>query len=143
MYPSMRVPLILLMLAAAVSAQHTRNPKSDIRNPLGMAAGQNPTLEAVVDRVRSAVHPDQAMEFMRRVYSTDRWFTFPKFQETADYLQSAMAGIGLKGVEVGQAPADGVTQFGYWTMPLAWDVKQARLEILDPPVVLADYETVP
>ena len=32
------------------------------------------------------------------------------------------------------APADGVTQVGYWTMPLAWDVKSARLEIIDPAV---------
>jgi hypothetical protein len=122
----MRVSIAFLMLAVQLAA-----------------AEQNPPLETVVDRVRSAVQPDQAMNFMRRVYSTDRWFTFPKFQETADYLKSAMTGIGLKSIEVGQAPADGVSQFGYWTMPLAWDVKQARLEILDPPVVLCDYRKVP
>jgi hypothetical protein len=126
MYPLMRVLVIVLMLAARLPA-----------------ADQSPPLETVVDRVRSAVQPDQAMDFMRRVYTTDRWFTFPKFQETADYLKSAMAGIGLKSIEVGQAPADGVSQFGYWTMPLAWDVKQARLEIIDPPVILADYQKIP
>jgi hypothetical protein len=126
MYPLMRVPVTVLMVAVQLAA-----------------AGENPPLDTVVDRVRSAVQPDQAMEFMRRVYSTDRWFTFPKFRETADYLKSAMDGIGLKSVEMGQAPADGVTQFGYWTMPLAWDVKQARLEIIDPAVTLADYREIP
>lgn len=88
------------------------------------------------------------MEYMRRVYATDRWFTFPKFQETAQYLKDRMTAIGLTGVEVIAAPADGTSQFGYWTMPLAWDVKHARLEIVDPPVpqefrVLADYEKIP
>src|SRR5579859_3880599 len=110
---------------------------------LPICFGAEPSVENVLDQVRAGVKPDQAMDFMRRVYSTDRWFTFPKFQETADYLKGAMAGIGLKSVEIGQAPADGVSQFGYWTMPMAWDVKQARLEIIEPAVVLADYRKVP
>src|SRR5437867_3223929 len=59
-----------------------------------------------------------------------------------------MKEIGLSGAEVIDAPADGISQFGHWTMPLAWDVKHARLEIMDPAVpeefrVLADYEKVP
>ena len=88
------------------------------------------------------------MEYMRRVYSTDRWFNFEKFAETADYLQTAMRRIGLERAEVVHAPADGVTQVGFWTMPLAWDVKDARLEIVEPSVpagtrVLADYQKVP
>jgi hypothetical protein len=88
------------------------------------------------------------MERMRRIYSTDRWFTFPKFQQTAEYLKGAMMEIGLQQVEVLAAPADGVTQVGFWTMPMAWDAKHARLEIVEPSVppgqsVLADFEKVP
>ena len=90
----------------------------------------------------------RAMGYMRQVWETDRWFTFPKFQETAEMLQRTMESIGLRDVELLGAPADGVTQIGYWTMPLAWDVKSARLEIVEPPVseelrVLADYGRVP
>lgn len=108
----------------------------------------NPPLPALVARIRAEVNPNQAMEYMRRVYSTDRWFTFPKFAETAGYLKETMQGIGLEQVQVVDAPADGVTQEGFWTMPMAWDVKQARLEIVDPAVpadesVLADYRDVP
>src|SRR5262249_56852853 len=75
-------------------------------------------------------------------------FTFPKFQETADYLARIMKEVGLQDVELLDAPADGVSQFGYWTMPLAWDVTHAKLELVgqDVPLefrVLADYEKVP
>ncbi|HLM98095.1 MAG TPA: M28 family peptidase [Bryobacteraceae bacterium] len=105
-------------------------------------------VQTVLDQVRSGVKPDEAMAYMRRVYSTDRWFTFPKFQETAKYLKQAMAEAGLQNVEELGAPADGVTQFGFWTEPLAWDAKHARLELLGEDVpaefrVLVDYEKVP
>ncbi len=85
---------------------------------------------------------------MRHVYATDRWFTFPKFQETAAYLSQTMGEIGLKNIELLGAPADGVSQVGFWTEPMAWDAKSARLEILDPTVrsadrILADYEKIP
>lgn len=85
---------------------------------------------------------------MRAVYSTDRWFNFPKFTETAQYLEREMRQIGLENAEVVHAPADGVTQVGFWTMPMAWDVKSGRLEIVDPPLpaetrVIADYEKIP
>ena len=101
-------------------------------------------LSTVVGAAASEVKPDEAMGHMHRVHATDRWFTFPKFRETADYLKSALEKAGLKKVERIDAPADGVSQFGYWTMPMAWDVKSARLELVEPERrVLADYEKVP
>ncbi|MDQ6676573.1 MAG: M28 family peptidase, partial [Acidobacteriota bacterium] len=64
------------------------------------------------------------------------------------YLESTMRQIGLKQVEIVNAPADGATQVGYWTEPLAWDVKSATLELLDNSLstdqrTLADYAKVP
>jgi Peptidase family M28 len=112
------------------------------------AADHPPSLEHVLKSIQSEIKPDQAMDFMRHVYSTDRWFTFPKFEETAEYLKRTMEEIGLKNVEVLGAPADGVSQVGYWTMPLAWDAKSAKLEILDSDLspqqrILADYQKIP
>ena len=105
-------------------------------------------LGQVFQAIRLEMQPEEAMNFMRQVHSTDRWFTFPKFQETAEYLKQSMMGIGLEDVELSGAPADGSSQFGFWTMPLAWDVKYARLEIVDPPLprdiaTLADYQRIP
>src|SRR5438105_12544419 len=105
-------------------------------------------LGQLIQTIRSELKSEQAMNLMRQVYSTDRWFTFPKFQETAEYLKQSMKGIGLEDVELSGAPADGSTQSGFWTMPLAWDARSARLEIVDPPVprdiaTLADYQRIP
>lgn len=112
------------------------------------AADSGVSLEKLIQDIRSEISSDQAINFMRNIYSTDRWFTFPKFIETTDYLRSVMTDIGLQRVEVLDAPADGTSQFGYWTEPLAWDVKEARLEIIDPAVpagerTLADYQKAP
>ena len=112
------------------------------------AYASSPQLPVVIEQVRTQVDATRAMGYVRQVWETDRWFTFPKFQETAEMLQRTMKNIGLRDVELLEAPADGVTQIGYWTMPLAWDVKSARLEIVEPAVseelrVLADYGRIP
>ncbi len=112
------------------------------------APSPNPTLKSLLGEIRLEVEPTQAMDFVEHVYPNDRWFTFPKFIETTEYLQSTTVRIGLKRVERLGAPADGVSQFGCWTEPLAWDATEGRLEVLDPAVpvgerVLADYQKVP
>jgi hypothetical protein len=106
-----------------------------------------PSLDTVIEQVRSAYRSDYAMGLMREVYASDRFFTFPRFMATAEYLKAEMQKAGLTNVELIQAPADGTTQVGYWTMPLAWDAKRARLEIVDSSLpadsrILADYEKV-
>lgn len=81
---------------------------------------------------------------MRQVYSSDRWFTFPKFEETAGYLKQRLEQAGLQQVEIGGAHADGISQAGFWTMPLAWDVRRAKLEMTAPEnELLCDYQSVP
>ncbi len=113
-----------------------------------LAAPNPPRLVRVLDAVKSEVSLDRAMRHMHEVYARDRWFTFPKFEETAQYLAGALSAAGLKNVEIVRPPADGVTQVGFWTMPLAWDVREARLEVVAPSPpeefrVLADYRQVP
>ena len=105
-------------------------------------------LNTLIDTIRNEVNPFESMEFMRRIYSTDRWFTFPKFGETAEYLSGAMRHVGLRNIEILSAPADGITQAGFWTMPLAWDIRRGTLEIVSPSLplesrLLADYQSIP
>ena len=92
----------------------------------------DPGLAKLTQEIRAEVSGNEALDFVVRLHEKDRWANFAKFQESARYLQTAMREIGLSKVEVLSAPADGVTQFGFWTMPLAWDVKQARLEVIEP-----------
>ena len=116
--------------------------------PAALIAADDASFAALVRNIGSAVDSSHAMATMRRVWETDRWFTFSKFRETAEYLKSAMTAAGLKDVELLEAPADGVTKAGFWTLPLAWDARSARLEIIRPDPdpafrFLADYEKVP
>ncbi len=108
----------------------------------------DPSLTGLIRSIRSAVNEREAMDIVVRLYERDRWADFAKFQESAAYVQRKMADIGLRHIELGSAPADGVSQFGFWTMPLAWDVKKASLEVVEPAGapemrVLADYGKVP
>ncbi len=129
----MRFTLVLCAAATLVSAQTLR---TDAR------------LSTLIQEIRAEVDGNEALDFVVRLHHSDRWANFAKFQETADSLQKTMTAIGLRKVELLSAPADGVTQFGFWTMPLAWDVKQARLELVEPAAtpemrVLADYRKEP
>ena len=106
------------------------------------------TVGDLLATLRKEVNPQTAMEKMRRIHENDRWFTFPRFAKTAAYLERSMKDAGLEQVEIVRAPANGKDQFGYWTMPMAWDARGARLEIVSPPLpaeqrVLADYQQVP
>lgn len=62
-------------------------------------------------------------------------------EAAADYLRAA----GIENVQIGSVPADGQTTVGGWVMPVAWEVKQARLESAGPGggVLFADYASDP
>jgi hypothetical protein len=82
------------------------------------------------------------MRRVGQVWSTDRWFTFPKFAETARNMQAMLRSAGLRDARIVPVPADGTTQYGFWTMPLAWDVRSATLTIAGGET-LADYSREP
>jgi len=128
--------LLAIACALVISAQRPRTA-----SPNGLVSR---LLRTLLDDTR----PEQAVRDINTIWQTDRWFTFPKFEETAQNVAAIMRRAGLEDVEIGSPPADGVTQAGFWTMPMAWDVKTATLEIVEPAVpadqrVLADYQKVP
>ena len=98
--------------------------------------------------VLANVNSSEAMKNMEAMWATDRYFDFAHFQQTATHVAEMMRQAGLEDVQLVQGPADGVTQDGFWTQPIAWDAHSATLEIVSPQVpedrrVLADYEKVP
>jgi len=112
--------------------------------PAALLAQSELRLNSVIEAIRGEVNPDRAMEMMRQVWERDRWFTFPKIEETARYVAGELEKAGLSEARVIHPPADGSTQVGFWTMPLAWDVRAARLELIEPEYhLLADYHAVP
>jgi hypothetical protein len=154
--------LFLIMSVVSTSAQtRTRAGQSDYSAPssavLGRAhgfpgrirgpEGTSPVtdlLKLLFQNVNSA----EAMANVRKMWENDRWFDFPHFQESAKNVADIMQQAGLDDVKIEYAPADGVTQAGFWTEPMAWDAHGGRLEIVSPKVpedmrVIADYQRVP
>jgi hypothetical protein len=128
------LPFLLLLIIPSLSA--------------GQTLRVDPQLDKLVREIRAEESGAEAMDFLIGLYQTDRWANFAKFQETAHHLEETMREIGLSKVESLSAPADGVTQYGFWTMPLAWNVRHAKVEIVEPAVpealrVLADYRQQP
>ena len=137
-----KLPLLLLLVGASILAQ---NPGS--RSAIRPTAVPGPA-SALLQLLREETKPEQSMADVRTIWETDRWFTFPKFEETAKNVAGIMRRAGLEDVEIVNPPADGVTQAGFWTMPMAWDVKTGTLEIVEPQVpadqrILADYQKSP
>ena len=141
-----RLTLLLLMVGTVA---WTSNPGQNTGGRSGSRATASPgPASALLGILRDETNPDQAMRDVVTIWETDRWFTFPKFEETAKNVAAIMRRAGLEDVEIGNPPADGVTQGGFWTLPLAWDVKVGTLEIVEPQVpadsrMLADYQKIP
>ena len=105
-------------------------------------------LQQIVQAVHAEVSAGEALDFVMQLHSIDRWQDFSKFRQSAEYLQKKMTELGLRNVELLPGPADGVSQFGWWTMPLAWNVRNASLELIEPAgaagmSVLCDYRQEP
>lgn len=67
-------------------------------------------------------------------------------RETARSLAGMMRDAGLSGVQIIEYPADGVTHYGGWVMPQAWDLTNASLRVVAPDSArqtLASYSESP
>ncbi len=157
-----KLALLLVMsvvFASAQTSRHARQPDSSaspspvfarghgfpgrIRGPQGPSPVTN-----LLTLLYQNVDSSEALSNVRRMWETDRWFDFAHFQETAKTVADIMRQAGLDDVQIDYAPADGVTQAGFWTEPMAWDAHAGTLEIVSPRVpedmrVIADYQRVP
>jgi hypothetical protein len=97
--------------------------------------------------VEAETSGELAMNELARIRAIDRWFTFPRFLESAQSNARRMEEFGLAGAAVEEFPADGETFFGHWQMPYAWDAEDARLTVRKPERLagrlLAHYRAVP
>ena len=79
-------------------------------------------------------HGQRTLDFLRRLWESDRWADFAHFHRTADTVAELFEQFGLADVERIEVPADGQHEVGDWVMPLAWDCDEAVIEIADPAV---------
>ncbi|MEI6165859.1 MAG: AAC(3) family N-acetyltransferase [bacterium] len=88
----------------------------------------------------------RVQESVKSIWSHARWMDTPAVQRAAETVAGELRRAGLQNVKIETIPADGTTDYGGWIMPVAWSVKEARLELRDPVTpdpVLIDYAKVP
>ena len=89
-------------------------------------------IDALIDAVEKHLSMDALLDTLAAIRDLDRSFTFPKFLESARRTADELRGVGCDEAEVVEFPADGKTVYADFVMPLAWDVTEATLEIVEP-----------
>jgi len=89
-------------------------------------------IDALIDAVEKHLSMDDLLATLGAIRETDRLFTFPKFLEGARRTADELRAVGCEQAEVVEFPADGKTAYADFVMPLAWDVTEATLEIVEP-----------
>lgn len=86
--------------------------------------------------------PGRCLALIEGIHKTDRWFSFPAFEETAQFCAEAMRSAGLSQIEQLPLAADGKTAYEDWVIPRAWAAEGATLRTPEGRL-LADYRQVP
>ncbi|MFO7899258.1 MAG: M28 family peptidase [Planctomycetota bacterium] len=89
-------------------------------------------IDALIDAVEKHLSMDDLLATLAAIRDIDRRFTFPRFHESARYTAARLAEAGCDEAEVVEFAADGETVYADYVMPLAWDVGEATLEIVEP-----------
>jgi len=102
----------------------------------------------MLDKLQETVSGASAWSHMNEIYSLDRWSSFLRYRESAQYCVDALSISGIDDAEAVPFPADGRTKFGDWMMPLSWDVSEAKLEVVAPSLgnsssLLAQWSEIP
>lgn len=97
--------------------------------------------------VRSHLSAERMQADIAEFFEFSRWSSFDKINGMAQRIADKMEAAGMEEVRLIEFPADGVTAYGGWVMPRAYDVHEARLTLLDAngsaTTVLADYHLNP
>ncbi|MFC1552502.1 hypothetical protein ACFL6P_08065 [Candidatus Latescibacterota bacterium] len=88
--------------------------------------------DELIEVIQNSITGNKARDYASRMWQYDKWSTLPMWQNTAREVRTIMLERGFDEAEIVDTPADGVTQFGTWTNPIGWDVKQATLEVIEP-----------
>ncbi|HOW86367.1 MAG TPA: M28 family peptidase [Candidatus Aminicenantes bacterium] len=115
--------------------------------PAPGAAGPD-ELSQLFQALQGRISGQRARDYATRLWTHEKWFTLPAWRRAAETARTIMTERGFDEADLLGTPADGVTKSCAWTNPIGWDVKQATLEVVEPPVpdeyrYLCDYQDNP
>lgn len=93
-----------------------------------------------------SVKADRLFDDLGRIYERDKYFSFDKFREAAEFTMRRMADIGLEDVRMIELPIDGKAVIGDFRMPWFWTVRGAELKVVEPALsepLIASYAGIP
>ena len=100
----------------------------------------------LVSKVEKYISGERIKKFVTKIYTHDRYFTFPEFHRSAKLCRDSFKESGLDNVKLEQFPADAKTKFYDYIMPIGWDAEDAELTIKlpsDKNIKIASYKEVP
>ena len=103
-------------------------------------------LEKIYQEIGKEISGERIKKTATKLWQIDRWFTFPKFHQSAKLSKEEMKKVGLNNVELLRYNADGKTRYADYIIPQAWDAKDAELKVIEPKnssKLLASYKKIP
>lgn len=107
--------------------------------------GERMTTSKEMRAVARLFNAKRARKNIVRIWKYARFMDTPSVWKAAEEGARCLREAAIMDVRVESLPADGRTSFGGWIIPIAWSVKDARLETAGQgrPVVLVDYARNP
>ncbi len=111
-------------------------------------AAEPDELSQLFQALQGRISGQRARDYAMRLWTHEKWFTLPAWRRAAETARTIMTERGFDEADLLGTPADGVTKSCAWTNPIGWDVEQATLEVVEPPVpdeyrYLCDYQDNP
>ncbi|MDP2984652.1 MAG: M28 family peptidase [Candidatus Latescibacter sp.] len=96
------------------------------------SSAQAADMPALFQTLQGKLSGNRARDYAMRIWEHDKWCTFPEWKKSGGEARAIMEERGFDQTALVETPADGVTLSASWTNPIAWDVKQATLEVIEP-----------
>lgn len=94
--------------------------------------------------VKDEISGSDAKLFVAQISGFHRIQGSTMFHEAAEYVKNQLQALGFRDAKVEQFPADGKSKYWTYVSPMGWEVKSAKLWLLEPEEqLLATYEDIP
>jgi len=89
-------------------------------------------IEGIIEKVKQEISGKNVINLAEKIWTIDRVSGFTNFHKSADLCFDQMKKAGLKDVKILQFKADGVSKYGDYVIPQAWDAESAELHLIEP-----------
>lgn len=94
--------------------------------------------------VKDELSGEVAKSYVAQITCFHRIQASTMFHKAAEYVRDTLHSLGLKDAKIEQFTSDGAKKYWTWTSPIGWEVKSAKLHLVEPEKkLIVRYEDVP